>query len=485
MNALNVRNLLRLFPTHSEPSLDRYWQVTQLCLLILPFNTLLGGVSLFVNSAVLWGRYANQFVQSLLNQVLVLLGAWMVIIALFSDRKDLSLPGLLNFLPFFVVFIAQSFLFREARQLRQLAMLLVMPSVPISILAIAQVLWGWNFHWKILSIGGGDGVILDWVLHPGGVPLGRASSLFYYATILASYLVMTFTVSVGLWTDAMAQPLKASQIKSDEMRSLGSRIGRGLGQWFGERLFQSRLGLMVVVMLNAIALFLTQSRNAWGIALGMVVLFAVLMGYRWVMGLVTSLVVAVLEAAYAPPPLNGWFRTVLPRQIWGRVNDELFLGRPVETLRLTQWKFAASMMQQKPLTGWGLRNFSMLYEAATHYYMGHPHNLMLMLACEMGIPATVVFYAIVGVVVGRGVQLVGRLSAFEGRSLVMIVLAFLGCTVFSFFDVPIFDARINLLGWMLLAGIWGVVQRATAIDSTGVRGAREGLGGEGLGNIWD
>ena len=442
MNALNVRKLLRLFPTHSEPSLDRYWQVTQLCLLILPFNTLLGGVSLFVNSALLWGRYANQFVQSLLNQVLVLLGAWMVIIALFSDRKDLSLPGLLNFLPFFVVFIAQSFLFREARQLRQLAVLLVMPSVPISVLAIAQVLWGWSFHWKILSIGGGDGVILDWVLHPGGVPLGRASSLFYYATILASYLVMTFTVSVGLWTDAMAQPLKDSQIKSK---------------------VQSRLGLMVVMLLNAIALFLTQSRNAWGIALGMVFLFAVLMGYRWVMGGVTSGVVAVLEAAYAPPPLSGWFRAVVPRQIWGRVNDELFLGRPVETLRLTQWKFAASMMQQKPLTGWGLRNFSMLYEAATNYYIGHPHNLMLMLASEMGIPATVVFYSIVGVVVGRGVRLVGRLSAFEGRSLVMIVVAFLGCTAFSFFDVPIFDARINLLGWMLLAGIWGVVQRQPAI----------------------
>ena len=156
------------------------------------------------------------------------------------------------------------------------------------------------------------------------------------------------------------------------------------------------------------------------------------------------------------------------------MNDELFLGRPVETLRLSQWKFAVSMMQQKPLTGWGLRNFSMLYEAATHYYIGHPHNLMLMLACEMGIPATVVFYSIVGVVVGRGVQLVGRLSAFEGRSLVMIVLAFLGCTVFSFFDVPIFDARINLLGWMLLAGIWGVVQRRSmAIGG----GEREGLEG--------
>jgi hypothetical protein len=47
----------------------------------------------------------------------------------------------------------------------------------------------------------------------------------------------------------------------------------------------------------------------------------------------------------------------------------------------------------------------------------------------------------------------------EGRSLFTIVLAFLGCTAFSLFDVPIFDARINALGWMLLAGIWGIVQQ--------------------------
>jgi hypothetical protein len=39
------------------------------------------------------------------------------------------------------------------------------------------------------------------------------------------------------------------------------------------------------------------------------------------------------------------------------------------------------------------------------------------------------------------------------------VLAFAGCTIFSLFDVTFFDARINTLQWVLLAGIWGVVQR--------------------------
>ncbi len=452
MNALNLRKLLAIFPPHPEPSLDRHWQVTQFCLLILPFSPLFGGVTLFFNSAVLWKRYANQFVQSFLNQVLLLLGAWMVIIALFADRKDFSLPGLLNFLPFFVVFIAQSCLFWEVRQLRQLAMLLVIPSVPISILAIAQVWWGWSFNWKILSIGGGDGVLLDWVLHPGGLPVGRASSFFYYATILASYLVMTFTVSLGLWTDAIVQPCV------DRQTGL-----RRVGHW----LYRSRLGLTIVVLLNAIALFLTQSRNAWGIALGIGTIFAMLMGYRWAIGLVTTAVVAVLEAAYAPPPLNLWFRSIVPQTIWARINDQLFADRPTEMLRLTQWSFAWSMIQQRPLTGWGLRNFTPLYEAATRYYVGHPHNLPLMLAAEMGIPATLVFYALVGEVMRRGVMRIRVLSGGEARSLIVIVLAFIGCTAFSLFDVPIFDARINTLGWMLLAGIWGVVQHPIAGDGGG------------------
>ncbi len=452
MNALNVRKLLAIFPSHPESSLDRHWQVTQLCLLILPVSPLFGGVTLFVNSAFLWRRYANHFVQSFLNQVLLLLGAWMVIIALFADRKDFSLLGLLNFLPFFVVFVAQSFLFRETRQLRQMALLLVLPSVPIALLAIGQIAFGWTFNWKILSIGGGDGVLLDWVLHPGGVPFGRASSLFYYATILASYLVMTLTVSFGLWADAIIAPPVLRQ--------------KGWKGW-GERLYQSRWGLAIVVGINAVALFLTQSRNAWGIAVAVGTTFAFILGYRWIVACIMGSGVTVLAAAYAPPPLNLWFRSVVPQMIWARINDDLFQDRPVAALRVNQWKFAWSLVEQRPFTGWGLRNFSSLYESATKFYIGHPHNLALMLSSEMGIPATLVFYALVGGIVFRGVRRVRQMSGVEERSLFTIVVAFLGCAAFSLFDVPIFDSRINALGWMLLAGIWGVVQQPIAQKKRG------------------
>ena len=36
-----------------------------------------------------------------------------------------------------------------------------------------------------------------------------------------------------------------------------------------------------------------------------------------------------------------------------------------------------------------------------------------------------------------------------------MLLAFLCCTAFSLFDIPIFDARVNLFGWILLSALWG------------------------------
>jgi hypothetical protein len=40
------------------------------------------------------------------------------------------------------------------------------------------------------------------------------------------------------------------------------------------------------------------------------------------------------------------------------------------------------------------------------------------------------------------------------------LVAFTGCALFSFLDITLFDVRINLLGWLLLAAIVGAVYRS-------------------------
>jgi O-antigen ligase len=420
---------------HHDKGLLHHWEVMQLAILVMPINTLVGCVAILLVSLFVWKDYANQVVQNLVNQGLLLLGCWMVILALFAQSREYSLSGLFNFLPFFIVFIAQSRVIQTPKQLHRLGWLLILPSFIVVLLGLGQLYSKWYFHWKFLSIDGSSGILLDWMVTRGGEPPGRMSSLFYYATVLASYFVTTFTISLGLLVAEFQQGAKR----------------------FSKRVF-NRFVLITFVGLNWVGLFLTNSRNAWGVALGVLVAFAAYIGWRWVVALVSWMVIAVLEAAYAPSPLREWFRSFVPRMIWARINDDLFLNRPIASLRVTQWKFAWSMIQHRPLTGWGLRNFTPIYQAKMDFFIGHPHNLPLMLSAEMGIPATLIFYAIIGWAVFVGVKCLKELAPGRDRTMLFTyIVAFMACTVFSLFDVTFFDARINTIQWLLLAAIWGVV----------------------------
>ncbi len=421
----------------------------QLAMLIMPINTLVGCLTVLVIAIGIWQDYANHLVQNLVNQGLLLLGCWMIILALFAHSRAYGLSGLVNFLPFFIVFIAHSRLIQTPQQLRRMAWIWIIPSFIIVVLGLGQLYSKWYFHWKFLAINGSDGILLDWTLAKGGEPAGRMSSLFYYATVLASYFTTTFTLSLGLLIEQLAIPTR--------------RLGKSN---------LTRLILITLTGLNLVGLFLTNSRNAWGLAIVVGMAFAAYRGWRWIVALASWLMIAVLESAYGPVPLRDWARTIVPRMIWARINDDLFLNRPIASLRITQWQFAWQMIEHRPLTGWGLRNFTPLYQAKMNYFIGHPHNLPLMLSAEIGVPATLIFYVLIGWVLYGVVQWLranhaGQYFTSGDRTIVFTYfMAFIACTLFSLFDVTFFEVRINTMQWLLLAAIWGVVLNTPTPSAT-------------------
>ncbi|MEB3295488.1 MAG: O-antigen ligase family protein [Synechococcales bacterium] len=425
-----------LLHRHPDSSLQPHWQLTQVGVLLLPFSTLLGCLCFGVTAIVIWTKYANQLVQQLVNQILLMLGAWMVIIALFAYDRPTALLGLVNFLPFFIVFTAQSYLIQSIAQLRHLAQLLVLTSIPVIVIGLGQLYLGWDGHVEILW------VLVDWLIQKGGTPPGRMASVFFYATVLASYLCVTFTLSLGLWLEQVQShfPGKSSTGKS----SIGLDY-----HWLW----------LAVTLLNGVALFLTNSRNAWGILLLVCLVFAIDRGWRWLVGIVSGVTGTIAAAAYAPDPINQPFRSIVPRLIWARLNDQLYLDRPIPDQRSTQWQFAWKMIEQRPWTGWGLRNFSALYSESWNFYIGHPHNLPLMLMAEMGVPATLIFIGAIGWVMVAGVR-TWRSAMEEDDRLILLtfLVTFMGCTLFCLLDIPLFDARINAMNWLILAAIWGVGQ---------------------------
>jgi len=126
--------------------------------------------------------------------------------------------------------------------------------------------------------------------------------------------------------------------------------------------------------------------------------------------------------------------------------------------------------------GWGLRNFRPLYEAKMHLGLGHPHNLLLMLTAETGIPATLLFCGLVSWILAQGVLLIRVWSdvaptaaqekyQWHQDKLIFFtyLLGFAGCTLFNLLDVTLFDLRVNTLGWLLLSAICGVVYQYQGI----------------------
>ncbi|MGD1918210.1 MAG: O-antigen ligase family protein, partial [Pleurocapsa sp.] len=141
---------------------------------------------------------------------------------------------------------------------------------------------------------------------------------------------------------------------------------------------------------------------------------------------------------------------------WTSLSDKLY-DRPVETLRISQWVFCWDKIKERPFGGWGLRNFSPLYEAKTNYWFGHPHSLYLMLGAETGIVSSLLLMGFVGLIMYRATILLLNWT-FDSSKLIYFsyTVVFFCCVLFNFLDVTIFDLRVNTIIWIILAAIGGI-----------------------------
>ena len=506
---LTVKNLKFAIQKHHDRSLEIPWKFAQVGVLIFPIIPILGALGIFLG---LVGTYKQKFTEILrcpINRGFAILSALLVITAVFANNRIEAFIGLFNFLPFFIFFAVFSSLIQTPAQLRQLSWTIVLSSIPVIILGLGQQFLGWSGIAQLQPIFG-------WVLEPKGNPPGRMASVFMYANILACYLTIAFILALGLWMDGRRKKDEGRRKKDEgrRMRETSNELPIPNSQFpipnsqfpipnsqlpIPNSQFpipnSQFLFLTFAVVGNAVCLIFTNSRNAWGLAVLAVLAFAFYAGYKKILGAVFSAVGAVFLSAFGPEPVRQYLRIIIPAFFWARLTDEMFPNRPTATLRTTQWEFAWSMTQQRPWTGWGLRNFTPLYQAQMQQWLGHPHSLILMLTAETGIPVTLFFLGLVGWILARGVLLlVNWRSHFpvntqqqeieensiyditnrvicqdvnSGDRLIFFsyLLAFAACTLFNTVDVTLFDFRVNTISWILLATICGIGNRELGIGN--------------------
>ena len=448
---------------HPHPRLQTTWNFARLGLLLLPLLPLLGAVSLFAALVITWRQRYRQISRRPLNWCLALITIWLIITASLGVHRSEAVLGLANFLPFFGLFAAYSELIQTPAQLQRLARIIVISSVPVVIIGFGQLFFGWvsPIAWQ---------GVLGWVIAPGGNPPGRMASVFMYTNVLAGYLVIAFILGVGLWLAALMEA-KVNQPHPASRHSLVRARHKPLTTYSQ---LMPRLLLTVAVLGNLVALILTNSRNAWAIAVLAGLAFAIYQGWRWLVAGVVAITSSVFLAAFGPLPLQTWLRQLVPAFFWARLTDQLYPDRPVVLLRQTQWQFAWDLTQQRPWQGWGLRNFTPLYLEKMQVWLGHPHNFLLMLTAEIGIPGAVLFCSWVGWILVQGFQVlrswsVGsvtqqRHSAAEQVIFFSYLVAGVACILFNTVDVTLFDLRLNTLGWLLLSAICGIVHTQRPIQ---------------------
>ena len=391
------------------------WVAVQSGLFFLASSALLGGLLLAAGLVtVIWRQGFAAYWRDGLNRVLLVVTGLLLAAATRAVSGDLAWWGLFNWLPFFWGFWGWQAYLETPEARRRCSGWLVAGTVPVLVTGLGQMVLGWQGPWSMA------GDLIVWHMDAGGNPDGRLSGLFDYATVTAAWLALTW-------------PLLLACL----LRSPWSWRQRG--------------PVVAVVVMHGLCLWLTASRNAWATA---VLAFPLVLGpgtWVWLYPLLLlallPLVLAVLPGV--PADLQELARSAVPDSLWQRLTDQAF-DRPAATTRLRQWLAASQLVLERPWLGWGAAAFGTLYFLRSGFFHGHPHNLPLDLGLSFGVPVALLLLAVpvrvVAVAVRQGMAAAsvtdrGWLAAF-------LLLASIHAT-----DLPYYDARINMAGWFLLAGL--------------------------------
>ncbi|MEB3360019.1 MAG: O-antigen ligase family protein [Synechococcales bacterium] len=395
------------------------------------------------------GRSLRQFKPPYLDALtlgsLVASSGLLVLSATTALNRGEALLQLANFLPFFALFMVLPSVLYGMERLERFASDWVLAALPINLIAVGEYLlkspglpatvqtWPW----------------VEWIR--SAPHKGRAMVMFDHPNALASYLVLMLGLGLGLILSRLRRSPTAAQRPSCPQAPLTPNSRPQRRGWLpvGGDLWRSPPDWLIytATYANLAGIFCSGSRNGVVVAASQLLMFLACtrLNRRLLLGTLVSL------GAIA----------------WGIAQFGLGV-RPTGLLNLADdprfgiWEIAIDLTRERPWLGWGLGNFKLLYPPRLidpeYREIFHTHNFWLLLGVEAGLIVMVLLTVMVGFICYRGVRslLSSRWTPAE-RSIGMgYLLAFWGCMGFALFDVTLYDARIQVMNWAILAGIYSL-----------------------------
>ncbi len=337
----------------------------------------------------------------------------------------LSVIGLSNWLPFFWIFWSVQPYVRSINDRKKVAWILISGTFPVLISGICQYFFNITGPFSILN-----GLII-WYQRPIDGPAGL-SSLFNNPNYAGAWLSIVFPFCIASFMDRNNQ-------NSKKFITIFFLIFVGIG------------------------MLLTNSRVAWG---NLLLSIPFVLGASSFLYLIPLLILLTLIIVWTTNPLltgviQDQLRTLIPNKIWMEFSTEGFEGQDVS--RLGIWISAIKFIAKRPLIGFGAASFPILFEIQSSFWKGHTHNLFLEIAVSYGIPASIIIFCTIFLLLfisGREIYLVNHDKSlldhyYEKAWWTSILLLLISQQV----DVHYFDARISICFWILLGGLRNIIAK--------------------------
>ena len=265
------------------------------------------------------------------------------------------------------------------------------------------------------------------------VPGLRTSAGFFNPNILSCYCVICGGVALGLLIKEM------ENVRSERDKKLFSLV---------------RI-LVVLTCFTFCIVLLVWSESDGGIITFLIAIILLLAWiknkflYIGIFGFVSTLLTLIASNKI------GWITQLLSFIIPQKLLSLLVSALQSFDDRVLYYKCAVQLIQEKPITGWGIGKFASECSSRTGIQMVHAHNIVLQLGGDVGLPCTILLGCLVGYLIFSCILFIRqeRSKQNQNSSLYLgIIVTTISVVLMQFFDLALLMSyRLNFLFWICLA----------------------------------
>ena len=338
---------------------------------------------------------------------------------------SLTWIGLLNWIPFFYLFISTKDFLKTNAQRLKVSLLLLLGSIPVLVTGFGQYYLNW--HGPISFLKG----LIIWYMKPIEPHLGL-SALFSNQNYAGTWMSLILPLLLGLYF-----------INKDNF-------------------YKSIINLLFIFLLT-FAIILTTSRNA---LFSFIISIPIILGIKSLLIIFSIILLLILllyfqSGFFISDSLLNFLSNIFPQQFFDKFKKLDFINI-FEYRRINLWKETISLISLKPFFGIGAAAFPILYQIyyqPENYTEQHTHNLFLEIAAGYGfIVSSLIFLFIFALIYYSSKEL--NSGKFSSKELI-INKSWIASSVVLLFsqmnDITYYDGRISIMFWILLSGLRSIV----------------------------